>query len=147
MKRNRKVREAELAYLRDRLGHIPADAKPIRSESTLNVPLRLGPNPNTEVGREDARVRKGFLPWLRKQPERGDDIGDLARALARHEAEPDASPPDSWVKVASRITRGEIGAPIGKARLRAALDTARTEFVALPEEKEQRPSEFRAAAE
>ena len=27
MKRNRKVREAELTYLRDKLGHIPADAK------------------------------------------------------------------------------------------------------------------------
>src|SRR4051794_9522201 len=135
MKSQPKPREAELAYLQFQFGHIPADAKPGRSASTLKATLRLGPNLNTEIGREDARVRKGFLPSLRKQTERGDVIGDLARAIVRHEAEPDASPPNSWIEVASRITRGEISAPIGKARLRAALYAARTEFVALPGEE------------
>src|SRR4051812_33288681 len=81
-----KPRYSERTYLQEVLGCIPEDAESVRSKSTLKVTLRLGPNPNTEIGREAIRERKGFLPWLREQHMREDDVGELARALQRHEA-------------------------------------------------------------
>jgi len=151
-----KPRGSELAYLQAVLGCIPEDAESVRSGSTLKVPLRLGPDPNTEIGRQAIRERKGFLPWLREQHVREDDIGELACALQRHEAGgcDGADPPTGWVQLASRINRQIITSDAGRVRLRAAIDRARAEFRALPEEPGTSDgsaapdeSEFRVAAE
>jgi hypothetical protein len=88
------------------------------------------------------------MPWVRKQSGRPDSVGRLARALAEHEnnlAE-GQRPPDSWVKLLSRINRGELGR--GRGRLREAVEHARQEFsnVVLPHEA-KRSAEFREAAE
>src|SRR4051794_25867761 len=132
-----KPRLAELAYLRQR-GQSVDDAESRRRESTLKVPFRLGPNLATELGRECARERAGFLPWLRQQT-RDDAVGALAAALRAHESSllDGERVPDSWVKILSRITRGRIQhLRLGPSALRAAVEQAREEFRALPREEE-----------
>src|SRR4051812_9913062 len=113
-----KPRYSERAYLQEVLGSIPEDAESVRSGSTFKVTLRLGPNPNTETGREALRERKALLPWLREQHMREDDVGELARALQRHEAVgcDGAEPPTGWVQLASRINRQIITSAAGRAR-------------------------------
>ena len=92
------------------------------------------------------------MAWLRTQaPERVDDIGKLSRALLDHEdnlAEGEV-PPDSWVKVASRIARGVIHGAFGKDKLRRALDDALAEFRActLPHEAKEQGVALQEAAE
>jgi hypothetical protein len=149
-----KPRQSEVAYLQETLGYIPDDMKPLRLQTTLKTPLRFGANPDTEVGREAIRERKHFLPWLREQPMREDDVGELARALQRHEAAEceGLEPLTGWVRLASRVNRQLITSDVGRVRLRAAIDAARAEFHALsedeePEASDESESEFRVAAE
>lgn len=124
-----KPRLTELVYLREQ-GQSVDDAESRRSQSTLNVPtMWTGPNLGTEYGRECTRERKYFVWWLREEIAKIGDVADLAGALVRHERDlDDEDPPDTWVKIASRITRGTITDEIGRERLRAALDTARERF-------------------
>ena len=143
-----KPRLAELAYLRQQ-GQSVDGAESWRRQSTLKIPLRLGPNLNTELGRECARERAGFLPWLRQQA-RDDEVGALAAALRAHESSlvDGERVPDTWVKILSRITRGRIQhLCLSASDLRAAVEHAREEFRALPREEETRPARFREAAE
>jgi len=143
-----KPRTSELVYLREQ-GQSVDDAESRRRQSTLNVPLRIGPNLATEYGRECARERAGFLPWLRQQA-RDDAVGGLAAALRAHESslEDGEAPIDSWVRLSSRIIRGRVQhLLLGASELREAVERAREEFRALPHEEERHPAEFREAAE
>jgi len=132
-------RRSELAYLLE-LGRSLDDAESRRSPSTLNVVSTWsGPNLLSEHGRQCAHEKKHFLPWLRGQGARADNVGALARALERHEANlaEGEAPAGHWVAVASRIIRGEVRDEIGRAALRQALDGAREGFrvATVPEER------------
>src|SRR5215207_10739782 len=83
-KKKPKPRESELVYLYEALGAIPEDAESVRSESTFRAPRRLGPDPNTEIGREAIRERKYFVWWLREEINGMGDVAELAGALVRH---------------------------------------------------------------
>jgi hypothetical protein len=79
-----KPRDSELKFLLD-MGESIEDARSRRRESTFSVPLRLGNDLKTEVGRECERDRRYFMTWLRSQTGRADAVGRLARELEAHE--------------------------------------------------------------
>ncbi len=144
-KKGGEPRQAELEYLLD-LGEDVTGLRSQRRESTFRVPLRLGCDMGTAYGRQCRRERDHLLPWIREQRARSDAIGKLARALAAHEGSlaEEQEPPDSWVILLSRISRGELGR--GKDKLRQAVDRARVEFNRTHEEKKP-PAAFQEAAE
>jgi hypothetical protein len=130
------------------------DAETKRAPKGFNIQLRLGNDLSTPIGRECERTRKYFMGWLRQQAVRGDHIGALAAALLEHEAAltDGQEPPDSWVKLRSRIGRALIrDSVLGPGELRAAVEEAKAEFngTILPHEREaeKRPAEFAEAAE
>ena len=76
-------RPSEHAYLVLELGQSLDDAETKHPEGFQHSASRLGPNLDTEYGRECARERAGLLPWLRRQHARCDGVGILARRFAR----------------------------------------------------------------
>ena len=143
-------RASERAYLLIELGQSLDGAETKRAPKGFNVPFRTGPNLQTEYGRECARERAGLLPWLRRQHARCDEVGILGEALRTHEAslEDGEAPPDSWVKILSRIGRNRIQHfLLGSGGLRAAVEQAREEFRALPSEEQKHAAAFAEAAE
>lgn len=154
-KRKKKPAEPRLServYLLD-LGTSLDDAETTRAKKGFSIPLKLGNDLDTPVGRECERTRKHFMPWLRQQQARGDEVGMLAEALCTHDAslEDGEEPARSWVQLLSRITRGRIlHFLLGTGELRAAVEQAREEFnsTTLPHEREaKKPAEFAEAAE
>ena len=101
-------RHSERAYLLD-LGTSLDDAETTRAKKGFSIPLKLGNDLNTSVGRESERTRRHFMGWLRQQRARGDEVGMLAEALCTHDAslEDGEEPAGSWVQLLSRIARGQ----------------------------------------